>query len=116
MKNNSIVKCTIFLLLVCSTIISCNMLDGDEPKLLGSLNIEKRNFNISVYYIPSNATSQSYVQIRKIYKDKREEVYKNLERYQGISKIKIVNDSLFSIIVLDTISYKPRIDTMIIKY
>lgn len=96
--------------------ISCNMFQEDVPKLLESLNLGKRNFNVSVYYIPSNATSQSYIQIRKVFNDKHEEVYKNFERYQGIKELKIVNDSLFSVIVLDTMSYKTRLDTMVIKY
>jgi hypothetical protein len=115
MKNKMLFKLTILLLTTYGITISCNIFQGDEPKLLDKLNLEKRNFDLSVYYIPSNATSQNYIQIRKVFNDKHEEVYKNYERYQGIKELKTVNDTLVRIIILDTMSYKPRVDTMIIN-
>jgi hypothetical protein len=116
MKNSLNLKSVMCVLMLCSTVFSCNLFSEDTPKMLSSLKLGNRNFNISIYYIPANATSQNYIQIRKVYNDKHEEIYKNFERYQGINDLKVVNDSLFRVVVLDTMSYKTRVDTMIIKY
>ncbi|MDH4460794.1 MAG: hypothetical protein QE277_05185 [Flectobacillus sp.] len=68
---------------------------------------------MTVFYIPSNATSQDYVQIRK--RDNttgNESILGNYERFQSIEKYRQLNDSLLEIILLDTASYTPRKDTV----
>ena len=90
--------------------------EEDKPLIIKTLILPKRGYTLIFYYIPSNATSQSYVQIRKKYNGNREEVFKNYERYQGITEYKFVNDSLLKIVILDTMSYNQRKDTVFIKY
>ncbi|MFY7888846.1 MAG: hypothetical protein ACOVOW_08055 [Spirosomataceae bacterium] len=68
---------------------------------------------MTVFYLPSNATSQDYVQIRK--RDKitgNESIVGNYERFQGIEKYRQLNGSFLEIILLDTASYPPRKDTV----
>ena len=55
-----------------------------------------RNFKIGIYYLPSNATSQDYIQVRKI-EDGVENVIENFERYDCVVKIELKGDSILSL-------------------
>lgn len=93
-----------------------NFFEEDKPLIIKVLALPKREYTLIFYYVPSNATSQSYIQIRKKYNENREEVFKNYERYQGVSEYKFVNDSLLRIVILDTISYNQRKNIVFIRY
>ena len=101
---------------VYAIIMSTDFLDGDKPLIIKSLNLKNRGYNLRFYYIPSNATNQSYVQLRKTFNENREEVYQNFERYQGVGESTLVKDSVLRVVLLDTMSYRHRKDTIFIKY
>jgi len=122
-KKSNLIKYLLFSLLGIGIIVvlyfvkqTSNFFEEDKPLIIKTLTLPKREYALIVYYIPSNATSQSYVQLRKKYNENREEVFKNYERYQGISEYKFVNDSLLRIVILDTMSYSQRKDTVFVKY
>jgi hypothetical protein len=57
---------------------------------------------MTAFYLPSNATSQDYVQIRKRENTTgNESIVGNYERFQGIEKYRQLNGSLLEIILLD---------------
>lgn len=80
---------------------------------LMTIHLSQKKYSMTVFYLPSNATSQDYVQIRK--RDNTtgdESIAGNYERFQGIEKYRQLNNSLLEIILLDTASYTPRKDTV----
>lgn len=121
MKNrNQILK----LLLVCVLIImgigvyvltKSGMFLEDNPKKIKTIILNNKVYRLDFYYIPSNASSQSYVQIRKKYENKRELIFENYERYQGVGDYKVMNDTTLMFLLLDTVSYTQRKDTVFIK-
>lgn len=122
-KKSNLIKYLLFSLLGIGIIVvlyfvkqTSIFFEEDKPLIIKILTLPKREYALIFYYIPSNATSQNYVQIRKKYNENREEVFKNYERYQGISEYKFVNDSLLRIVILDTMSYIQRKDTVFVKY
>ena len=120
MKNRN----QIFKLLVCMVIIGItaylftksDMFSEDKPLKMRTLFLDKKGYDLDFYYIPSNATNQSYVQIRRRYKNGKDSILKNYERYQGIGNCKIMNDTIVMITLLDTMSYVPRNDTIFVKF
>ncbi len=76
----------------------------DENKNVASIetiNLANKPYDIKVYYIPSNAATQSNIQIRKV-QDESEEILQVYERYNFLESYEVKNDSLF-IIVNDTL-------------
>ena len=69
----------------------------------------------AIYYIPSNATQQEYIQIRKVFSKKTFKVLNSFERYQFLISYKIIGDDSLQIILSDTASYRPRQDTLKVK-
>ncbi len=80
-----------------------------------TLLLDSKEYNLNFYYIPSNATSQSYVQLRKKYKNGKEVIFGNYERYQGIGNCEIMNDTIVMITLLDTMSYVSRQDSIFVN-
>ena len=105
--------------LVCFFSLSkCNtsILTTNEKELL-AIDIPNKNYKLKVVYIPSNATIQSSIQIRKLQtNNKTEELLQDYERYNYVDTMYLKNDTTFMLIIRDTVSVlgnKP--DTMIIK-
>ncbi|MDJ1485033.1 hypothetical protein QNI16_31335 [Cytophagaceae bacterium YF14B1] len=103
-----IVAVLIILMIVC---IGTFSLFDDEVKELVHLDKGDRNCQFKIYYIPSNATVQSYIQIRKLCPDKEIETIASYERYQQLVHYQMMGDSV-KMIIKDTISYKHRQDTV----
>jgi hypothetical protein len=68
-------------------------------------------YKIGVFYLPSNASSQSYIQIRR---SENGEVLKNYERYNFVNDYKLFNDTL-SLVLSDTSFVKRKADTLFFK-
>lgn len=105
------------ILICCFNLIRCtNILDTKE-KELSVIDVPNKGYKLRVVYIPSNATIQSSIQIKKFQGDKKtEELLQDYERYNYVDTLYLQNDTTFLIILKDTVSYlgnKP--DTMIIK-
>ena len=57
------------------------------------IRIPNKSYTIKIYHIPSNASSQSYIQIRKS-ENGVEEVLQNYDRYDHINGYSIRKDTL----------------------
>ncbi len=64
-----------------------------EFKVVESIQVPDKKYNIKIYHIPSNASSQSYIQIRKI-EDGVEEVLESYERFDHLDSYSIERDTL----------------------
>ena len=89
-----------------------------QEKVLAVIDLPNKNYKLKLIYIPSNATIQSSIQISKIYKNKEneEELVIDYERYNSIDTYNLINDSIFMIVIRDTVSYLGNHpDTMFVK-
>lgn len=68
-------------------------------------------YKIGVFYLPSNASSQSYIQIRRL---ENGEVLQNYERYNFVNDYKLFNDTL-RLVLSDTSFVKRKTDTLFFK-
>lgn len=66
---------------------------GDEFKVIESIKIPDRSYILKIYHIPSNASSQSYIQVRKI-KNATEEVLESYERFDHLDSYFLTKDTL----------------------
>ncbi|HMQ70842.1 MAG TPA: hypothetical protein PKC58_17835 [Ignavibacteria bacterium] len=73
--------------------ISTFTLFDDEFKVVESIKIPDRSYIIKIYDIPSNASSQSYIQIRKI-ENGVEEVLESYERFDHLDSYSLGKDTL----------------------
>lgn len=73
--------------------LSTFSLFDDEFNVVESIQVPYKNYAIKIYHIPSNASSQSYIQIRKI-EDCVEEVLESYERFDHLDSYSIERDTL----------------------
>jgi len=73
--------------------LSTFTLFDDEFKVVESVKVPDKNYTIKIYHIPSNASSQSYIQIRKI-EDGVEEVLESYERFDHLDSYSLEKDTL----------------------
>lgn len=69
-----------------------------EFKELKTIKIPNSNSILVVYHLPSNASSQEYIQIRKV-ENQVETVIENFENYDLVNGISFKNDSILKIII-----------------
>jgi hypothetical protein len=77
---------------------------------LKTINVPEKPYTLIVYLLPSNATSQSYIQVRKI-ECNVEEVLASYERYNCLKNYTL-SDGEVSFIVIDTSIAHSRADTV----
>lgn len=82
-------------------------------KEVSKINVPSRNFKVGIYYLPSNATSQDYIQVRKI-ENGVENVIENFERYDCVVKSELQGDSILSLVLKDTSLNATNPDTFLI--
>ncbi len=85
-----------------------------EIKEVVKINVPNKNFKIAIYYLPSNATSQDYIQVRKI-ENGVESVIESFERYDYLVETEFKGDSLLSLVLKDTSLNANRQDTFSIS-
>ena len=73
--------------------LSTFTLFDNEFKVVESIQVPDKNYTIKIYHIPSNSSSQSYIQIRKI-ENGVEEVLENYERFDHLDSYFIKKDTL----------------------
>jgi hypothetical protein len=97
---------------------SCiNILGEIKEKELLVIKVPKSSNKLKIVHVPSNATVQSSIQVRKVSADDEEVILHNYDRYNAIDTAYLQSDSVLLIILRDTISYlgnKP--DTMLLKF
>lgn len=95
MKNTKILLgiVVVFLLLFGIYKLSTFAIFDEEFKVIETISIPNKNYTIKIYHIPSNASSQSYIQIRKS-ENGVEEVLQNYDRYDHTNGYSIIKDTL----------------------
>lgn len=106
--------------LICFFILAkCTSIVDTKEKELAVIAVPNKDYKLKVICIPSNATIQSSIQVRKLQNGKMtEEVLRDYERYNYVDTMYLKNDTTFLIIVRDTISYlgnRPDTMTLILK-
>lgn len=81
-------------------IATFKLFDSDIS-LLERINVPNKKYSIEIYYIPSDATIQSNIQIRKL-QSGVVEVLERYERYNHLDEYKIIEDDTLSITISDT--------------
>lgn len=77
-------------------------------EIIEQIKIPNKKYILNIYYIPSNASSQSYIQVRKS-ENNFEEVLKNFERYNTLEKYMIMdNDTLMLLLSDNNLKKKPE--------
>jgi hypothetical protein len=100
--------------LIVTLVTSFGLFDDDKPIELTRFHSGSSAFEFAINYIPSNATRQDYISVQQIYTGGSVRPLMNFERYQILKSYQIIGDSL-QIVLADTSSYVPRIDTLKIK-
>ena len=77
--------------------LSTFTLFDNEFKVVESIKVPNKNYTIKIYHIPSNASSQSYIQIRKM-EDGVEEVLESYERFVHLDNYSLEKDTLLIMI------------------
>ena len=103
----------VFIVFVVYKILTFSIFDV-EIKEISMVDVPNKNFKIGIYYLPSNATSQDYIQVRKIENDV-EHVIENFEKYNFVVKSDLMGDSVLSLILKDSIMNVVKQDTFFIK-
>lgn len=73
--------------------LSTFKLFDDEIKIIEEFRPPSKNYTIRIYYIPSNAITQSYLQVRKI-ESGVEEVLESYERFNYLDNYSVKVDTL----------------------
>lgn len=95
-KNIKIIASSIIIIVLIFMVIiklSTFTIFDDEIEVIRIIKVPKKNYTIKIVHIPSNASSQSYIQVRIMENDK-ERVVKNYERYDRLVNYKINGDTL----------------------
>lgn len=103
-----------------SILSSCTDVLPVKEKELAVVNVPNQSYKLRIVHMPSNATIQSSIQVRKSYNNNKEgeEVLQDYERYNSLEGYKLIDDTALMIVIKDTISYlrKKHLDTMIVKF
>ncbi|GAB3322985.1 hypothetical protein GCM10027299_18830 [Larkinella ripae] len=88
----------------------------DEPEFekLATVCTQYDEVCYKCFYVPSNATSQEYIQLRRSIGG-RDSVIANYERYDLVDTIQLIDESTISLVLEDTSAYLKRKDTIIVK-
>ncbi len=77
----------------------------DEIILIEEIQIPNKNYSLKMYNIPSNATLESSIQIRKICNGK-EEVLNNYTRYNTLVDYSLLEGDTLSLVLKDSLRAK----------
>lgn len=93
--------------------LSTFSLFDDEKKVVQEVKVPNKDYLLKVYYVPSNATTESNIQVRKV-KNNVEEVLKSYERFNYLNSYKIIGDTL-NLSISDTSNASASIEEVKIK-
>lgn len=82
-----------------------------EIKKITEVDLIEKPYKLGIYYVPSNASNQSSIQIRE---EKKDNVLQFYERYNFLKEYKIINDTL-TLFLADTSMTPTKIDTLHFK-
>lgn len=87
----------------------------NENKVIKEIQIPANRNTIRIYYIPSNATTECYIQVRKI-ENGKEEILKSFERYNFLDDYTLIGPDSVRLILRDTSFTNSIIDTVVVKF
>ena len=93
-------------------LLTFSLFDEDNAKLK-VIDVPNKEYRLNLYYIPANATNQSYIQVRQEKKD-REHVLNSYEMYNYLVSYSI-NEKYLKLVLKDTGSISKRADTVLLK-
>lgn len=73
----------------------------DEFKIIENFRVPNKNYSLRIYFIPSNASSQSYIQVRK-FENNIEEVLQSYERFNYLNEYEILGKDTLKLFISDT--------------
>lgn len=79
---------------------------GDEAKRLTEITVPGKDYILRIYHIPSNASSHSYIQVRK-YGHNVEEVLASYQSYNCLDDYGIIGKNTLVLKISDTIRKSP---------
>jgi hypothetical protein len=82
-----------------------------EVKKISNIKLTNKPYKLGIYYVPSNASNQSSIQIRE---EKKDSVIQFYERYNYFKEYRIINDTLI-LFIADTSLVPIKIDTLHFK-
>lgn len=113
MKRILLILLVVFLLYGFYRMLTFSLFDEDF-NVVKDISLPGKEYILKVYYIPPNATSQSYIQLRKVENDK-ETVLANFERYNYFNGYEVVGEDSLILLVSDTLRAKELIRKKVIK-
>lgn len=63
--------------------------------------MHNKEFRLGIYYLPSNVTTQDYIQVREL-QNGIESVIGSFERYDYVVEAKLKGDSFLNLVLKDT--------------
>jgi hypothetical protein len=87
-----------------------NVFDVEIIKV-AEIEVPNKSYKIGLYYLPSNASSQSYIQVKSL---GNQEVLQNFERYNFLNDYKLLNDTL-RLVLSDTSFIERKADTVFFR-
>ncbi len=94
--------------------LSTFKLFNDEIKVVQEIKVPHKNYLLKVYYMPSNATTESSIQVRKI-ENNVEEVLKGYERFNYLNNYKITEGDTLNLSISDTSNVSAPIEEVKFK-
>lgn len=73
----------------------------DEFEMIENFRVPNKNYSLRIYFIPSNASSQSYIQVRK-FENNIEEVLQSYERFNYLNNYEILEEDTLRLLISDT--------------
>ena len=100
----------IFLLFIFYVIyqLSNFSLFDDEIKVVQEIRVPNKSYLLKVYYMPSNATTQSSIQVKKN-ENGVEEILKSYERFNYLNSFKIIGGDTLNLSISDTSNFNAPI-------
>ena len=74
---------------------------NDEFRVIQEIKIPNKRYLIRIYYIPPNASSQSYIQVRKFEND-TEKVLQSYERFNYLNNYELLHQDILKLSISDT--------------
>lgn len=93
-------------------LLTFKLFEEDNVKLK-VIDVSDRKYKLNLYYIPANATNQSYIQVSKEAAGE-ENVMKSYERYNYLVSCTI-NEGYLKLILNDTSFVNRKADTILLK-
>jgi hypothetical protein len=99
--------------LFASSLSACFNVLKTKEKELATIEMPGENYSLKLVSHPSNATVERSIEVRKVFSNGKTQTIKEFEKYDIVATYKVVNNSLLTLVLRDTIaSLRDKPDTM----